>query len=145
MTHLYRPPYAWQLAVILLSFTTVACSDDDDPMEPAAEDPVLVGTWSRINSSFQELDGMTVVVDADETEGVVASTPDNPYMFVVGDLKWQNIVRVSVGEYTFEDLVRESGTGAPSYTPGELSLSADGDSVSASFGTGTFQEWVRVN
>ena len=136
---------SWLTCIILLG-AFAACSDDNDPMEPEPPDRALEGSWSRVNSSFLELDGMVVLVNNTETEGVITSTPANVFMFENGDLKWRSIVRTAVGSYTFEDLVREANTGTQSYVAGEISVSADGDSLAVTFPTtGTFQEWLRVN
>ena len=134
------------LLVALLALLPACGSEDEPIMEPDPVDRSLAGSWSRINSSFQELDGMVVLVDNAETQGVITSTPMNIYMFQGGDLKWRSIANTSVGNYTFEDLIREANTGAMSYVAGQMRVSANGDSLEVSFPTtGTFQEWLRAN
>jgi hypothetical protein len=140
-------PHRWRLAPLaVMALTLAACAGDPAEPESADDDRALAGTWSRINSSFQEIDGMRVQVEAAETEGVITTTPANVYQFQTGDLKWRNIVRLERGTYDFEDLVREANTGTPSYVTGRIRVNAGGDSLSISFPTtGTFQEWIRVN
>ena len=62
----------------------------------------------------------------------------------MGDLKWRNIARVSDRRFSFEDLVRQSGSGAMSYVPGFIDAQPNGTELRLSFPTtGTFQEWQQ--
>jgi hypothetical protein len=86
---------------------------------------------------------MIVEVDAGEVRGVIVSTPANRYRFEAGDLKWANLARTSGGEYRFDDLVRQSGSGNASYIGGVLKAQGQGQ-VDATFPTsGTIQHWRR--
>ena len=69
MFALIRHPLAPRLVLCLAFLTMAACSSDDDPMEPEPSNQELAGSWSRVNSSFTELDGMVVLVDNAETQG----------------------------------------------------------------------------
>jgi hypothetical protein len=131
----HRVLRARRLAGAIVCLALLAgCSDDDPPAGPQMNTRVLAGTWSRINSSFSE------------SEGTIISTPDNIYLFEIGDLKWHSIANVADGEYTFEDLARQANTGTPSYLEGQIEVSADGDSLSVTFTTtATVQSWVRAN
>jgi hypothetical protein len=122
----------------------LSCGSSDDPLEPE-EEFSLAGEWTRINSSFGQLDGMVIRVNSAQTQAAIVSTPANIYMFQVDDVKWRNIVKVEDGEYQFEDLVREANTGAQSHVPGVITVNADDVSLSISFPTtGTFQDWLRA-
>ncbi|HUF69607.1 MAG TPA: hypothetical protein VMM79_13270 [Longimicrobiales bacterium] len=104
----------------------------------------LTGQWTRINSSFGELDGMVVQVNGPESQAVITATPANIYIFQSGDLKWRNIVKVSDDEYEYEALVRQAIAGTQSHIPGLITVN-DGVSISLSFPTtGTFQDWIVV-
>jgi hypothetical protein len=105
---------------------------------------VLAGQWERINSSFVTLDGMVVGVNGDGTRAVIVSTPANPYQFQVNDLKWRSISRVSDTRFSFEDLIRQSGTGAMSYVSGFIVAQANGTELAMTFpSTGTIQQWRK--
>jgi hypothetical protein len=104
----------------------------------------LAGRWERFDSSFPELDGMIVQVDAPEAQGVIVSTPSNRYQFREGDLKWSNVRRTADGEYRFDDLVRQASSGSPSYIAGVLRAQPQGQELQATFpSSGTVQRWRR--
>jgi hypothetical protein len=114
------------------------------PAPPAPPPAVLSGDWERINSSFVTLDGMVVRVSADGTQAVIVSTPSNPFQFQPNDLKWRTITRVSATRFSFEDLVRQSGSGAMSYVSGFIDVQANGTELSMTFpSTGTIQQWRK--
>jgi hypothetical protein len=131
--------------VLLLTLAVlVGCSGSSDPTEPEPEVFSLAGDWVRINSSFGELDGMVVRVEAAQTQALITSTPGNVYQFQIGDLKWRDIVRSAGDRFEFRDLVRAQGSWAQSYVPGVIQANRDGTSISISFPTtGTFQDWRR--
>jgi hypothetical protein len=111
---------------------------------PPAAPFALSGDWERINSTFVTLDGMVVRVSADGIQAVIVSTPANPYQFQVNDLKWRTIARVSSTRFSFEDLVRQSGSGAMSYVSGFIEAQANGTELSMTFpSTGTIQQWRK--
>jgi hypothetical protein len=110
----------------------------------AAESP-LVGQWERAESTYTSLDGMIIEVQADGTSAVILTVPENEYQFTAGDVKWSEIEDTADGEYTFQDLVRDEGSGATSHVEGIISVSDDGTTLTMTFPTtGTTQEWVRV-
>jgi hypothetical protein len=104
----------------------------------------LAGEWVRINSSFAELDGMIVRVSGDGSQALIVSTPANPFRFQPDDLKWRAITRVSATRLQFEDLVRQSGSGAMSYVSGFIEAQPNAVELSMTFPTtGTVQQWRR--
>ena len=106
----------------------------------------LSGDWERINSSFTTLDGMVVRLSNDGTQAVIVTTPANPFQFQPGDLKWRTIARVSDTRFSFEDLVRQSGSGAMSYVSGFIDAQANGTDIAMTFPTtGTVQQWRKRN
>lgn len=114
------------------------------PPPPPPQQFVLDGDWERINSSFTTLDGMVVRVAAGATQAVIVSTPANPFQFQVNDVKWRTIVRVSATRFSFEDLVRQSGTGAMSHVAGFIDVQANGTELAMTFPTtGTIQQWRK--
>lgn len=118
--------------------------ESPDTTAPASVGSPLVGEWERAEGDFSELHGMIVEVGGDGTTAVIVSVPENPYQFVVGDVKWDQIEETGDGEFTFQDLVREENTGATSTTEGVITLSEDGNTIEITFpATGTVQEWVR--
>lgn len=138
-----RPSRRYAAAFLACLALAAACGSSEDPVEPEVFS--LSGDWTRINSSFGQLDGMVIRVNSAETQAQITSTPSNIYMFQTGDVKWRNIVQVADGRYEFDDLVREANTGAQSHVPGIITVNADGVSLSISFPTtGTFQEWLRA-
>ena len=87
---------------------------------------------------------MIVEVQGDGGSAVIVTVPENPFQFVVGDVKWDQIEATGEGEFTFQDLVRQENTGATSTVEGVITLGADGNSLEINFpATGTVQEWVR--
>lgn len=117
---------------------------DPGSTAPASVGSPLIGQWERAEGDFSELHGMIVEVGGDGTTAVILSVPDNPYQFVVGDVKWDHIEETGDGEFTFQDLVREESTGTTSTTEGVIKLSEDGNTIEITFpDTGTVQEWVR--
>lgn len=113
---------------------------------PATVGSPLVGSWERAEGDFSELHGMVVEVQGDGASAVIVSVPENPYQFVVGDVKWEQIESTDDGGFTFQDLVREENTGATSTVEGIITLSDDGTTLQISFpDTGTTQEWVRAD
>jgi hypothetical protein len=132
------------LVVSILS----ACSSSDpvgsgSSTVPSEEETSLAGRWERAESTFTSLDGMVVEVAADGGSAVVIAVPDNEFQFQEGDVKWRMIEPMGEGRWSFEDLVRESGSGATSWVSGEMSLAEDGAALEMTFSTGTTQEWVR--
>jgi len=104
----------------------------------------LTGEWVRINSSFVDLDGMVVRVSGDGRQAQIVSAPANPYRFQADDVKWRSITRVSSTRFSFEDLVRQSGSGAMSYVAGFIDAQPNAAELSMTFpSTGTVQQWRR--
>lgn len=111
---------------------------------PATVGSPLVGTWERAEGDFSELIGMVVEVQGDGGSAVIVTVPENPYQFVVGDVKWDQIEASDDGGFTFQDLVRQENTGATSTVEGVITLSDDANTIEITFpDTGTVQEWVR--
>jgi hypothetical protein len=143
----------WQACAVLALTVALLASgckssptepDDDDENNPPPTRLVLTGDWERINSSFSSLDGMVVRVNSSETQALIVSTPANPFQFAPNDLKWRNVVRVSDTRFSFEDLVRESGTGAMSYVAGFIDSRANHTELNMTFPTtGTVQQWKK--
>jgi hypothetical protein len=138
--------------LLLLSFTPGCTSSPAAPTPPPTPNPtpapasqfVLSGTWQRTNSTFATLDGMVVEVSADGTQAVITAMPANPYQFQVGDVKWRNITRESATRFAFEDLVRQSGSGAMSYVAGFIDAQPGGSELAMTFpSTGTLQQWRK--
>jgi hypothetical protein len=87
---------------------------------------------------------MVVRVSTDSTQALITSTPANPYHFRTDDVKWRRITRMSDTRFSFEDLVRQSGSGAMSYVAGFIDARAGGTELSMTFPTtGTEQQWRR--
>jgi hypothetical protein len=127
--------------LLALAFALLGCGSDQ---EGESSEP-LVGQWERAESTFTSLDGMVIEVQPDGTSAVIATVPDNEFGFVPGDVKWRNIEIAADQEYSFEDLVREEGSGATSYVAGVIAVGPDGNTLEMTFpATGTVQEWVRV-
>lgn len=129
------------VASILLLVVVSACGPGEggDATEP------LVGQWERAESTFTSLDGMVIEVQGDGSTAIIATVPDNEFGFVAGDVKWRNIEVLAENEYSFEDLVREEGSGATSYVEGVITVGSEGNTLEMDFPTtGTVQEWVRV-
>jgi hypothetical protein len=104
----------------------------------------LSGEWVRVNSSFTELDGMVVRVSSNGTQAVIVSTPANAFQFWVDDMKWRAITRVSSTRFSFDDLVRQSGSGAMSYVAGFIEAQPGSTELAMTFPTtGTVQQWRR--
>jgi hypothetical protein len=104
----------------------------------------LSGEWVRVNSSFTELDGMVVRVSSNGTQAVIVSTPANAFQFRVDDMKWRAITRVSSTRFSFDDLVRQSGSGAMSYVAGFIEAQPGSTELAMTFPTtGTVQQWRR--
>jgi hypothetical protein len=144
----------WCTALVL-AVVLSACGGDSGPAAPTSPTPappvtpppsqfILSGDWVRVNSTFAELDGMVVRVSADATQALITSTPANPYQFRADDVKWRRITRVSDTRFSFEDLVRQSGSGAMSYVAGFIDAQPGGTELSMTFPTtGTVQQWRR--
>ena len=133
--------------VLVLALAVPACGSDEPAGTTGSDAPgsVLAGQWERAESSFTSLDGMVIEVNADGTEAVILSVPDNEFQFQAGDVKWRSIEPTGDEEFSFEDLVREEGSGATSYVEGVITVTGD-DSLEMTFPTtGTVQEWVRVS
>jgi hypothetical protein len=104
----------------------------------------LSGEWVRVNSSFTELDGMVVRVSSNGTQAVIVSTPANAFQVRVDDMKWRAITRVSSTRFSFDDLVRQSGSGAMSYVAGFIEAQPGSTELAMTFPTtGTVQQWRR--
>lgn len=130
-----------------LVISVAACGSDEptDTTVPAGPGASLAGQWERAESSFTSLDGMIIEVGADGTEAIILTVPDNEFQFQAGDVKWRSIEPTGDNEFSFEDLVREEGTGATSYVEGVIAVTGD-DTLEMTFPTtGTVQEWVRVS
>ncbi len=129
--------------VILL----MACGSDEPTSTTVAagsDGGSLVGQWERAESSFSSLDGMIIEVQPDGTQAVIVTVPENEFQFQAGDVKWRSIESTGDSEYSFEDLVREEGTGETSHVVGVITVTDD-DTLEMTFPTtGTVQEWVRV-
>ena len=134
--------------MLTLALIISACSGEDDADTTTTEGPpdatTLVGAWERVGGDFSELTGMVVTVASEGADGIITSTPTNQYGFVVGDIKWASIVEIEVGEYSFDDLLRETANESTSYVPGTLVVAADGATLEMSFDRGTIQEWRRT-
>jgi hypothetical protein len=132
---------------LALALAIAACGSDEPAGTTTSDAPggVLAGQWERAESSFTSLDGMVIEVNADGTEAVILTVPDNEFQFQAGDVKWRSIEPTGDGEFSFEDLVREEGSGATSYVEGVITVTGD-DTLEMTFPTtGTVQEWVRVS
>ncbi len=133
------------LLLVAVALVTTACSASEETTTTVvAEEPAvsLSGEWERVDSTFASLDGMVIRIDSGGTEAIIVSVPDNEFQFAAGDVKWRNIERTSDTEFTFEDLVREAGSGATSYIEGVLTVDPDGTRLEATFPTSsTIQEW----
>lgn len=158
---MHTPARSRSLAsVVVLGLILAACSPaDSEPTTTAAPSttspapdttapgagPDLSGRWQRTESTYESLDGMVVEVIEEGREAVIVEVPDNPFQFVVGDIKWRSIALQPDGTYLFEDLVREEGSGTESYIAGVIAVGDDGDTLEMTFPTsGTVQSWARV-
>ncbi|HEU4894939.1 MAG TPA: hypothetical protein VFT85_03785, partial [Acidimicrobiia bacterium] len=122
------------MALVALVLALTACGADADSG--------LAGQWERSESSFTSLDGMIIEVQADGTEALIVTVPENEFQFVVGDVKWRSIESTGDDTYSFEDLVREEGSGATSYVEGIITVTDEGTLEMTFPTTGTVQEWV---
>jgi hypothetical protein len=133
--------------LLVLSALLAACGSDEpvgtsSTLAPS-ERAVLAGQWERAESSFTSLDGMIIEVQPDGGQAVILTVPENEYQFVAGDVKWRSIEATDAG-FSFEDLVREEGSGATSYVEGVITVTEEGTLEMTFPTTGTVQEWVRV-
>jgi len=125
-----------------------ACSSEDagqTTTEAPTDAPSVVGSWERVGGDFSELRGMVVMVSGEGSDGLITSTPDNQYGFVVGDVKWTTITGTGPGEYAFDDLLRETANDSTSYVPGMMIIGADGTTLEMSFDSGITQDWAKVD
>jgi hypothetical protein len=143
------------VVVIAVGACSDASTEDTQAAAPSTTSPPvattvaggspLVGQWERAQSTYTSLDGMIIEVQADGASAVILTVPENEYQFVAGDVKWSEIESNADGDYTFQDLVRDEGSGATSHVEGIISVSEDGNTLTMTFPTtGTTQEWVRV-
>ena len=110
---------------------------------PIPEEFDIIGTWERVESNNQSLDGMQVTVHQDETEGEIISSPSTG-SFPVGELKWREIEKISEHEYVFQDRFSD-GT----YDESALFILAYGNElIIGNFNEsnlGSFQRWIRID
>jgi hypothetical protein len=137
-----------RIAPLLVLSALLAACGSDEPVGTSStvapsERAVLAGQWERAESSFTSLDGMIIEVQPDGGQAVILTVPENEYQFVAGDVKWRSIEATDAG-FTFEDLVREEGSGATSYVEGVITVTEEGTLEMTFPTTGTVQEWVRV-
>jgi hypothetical protein len=137
-----------RIAPLLVLSALLAACGSDEPVGTSStvapsERAVLAGQWERAESSFTSLDGMIIEVQPDGGQAVILTVPENEYQFVAGDVKWRSIEATDAG-FSFEDLVREEGSGATSYVEGVITVTEEGTLEITFPTTGTVQEWVRV-
>jgi hypothetical protein len=137
-----------RIALLLVLSVLLAACVSDEPVGTSStvapsERAVLAGQWERAESSFTSLDGMIIEVQPDGGQAVILTVPENEYQFVAGDVKWRSIEATDAG-FSFEDLVREEGSGATSYVEGVITVTEEGTLEMTFPTTGTVQEWVRV-
>jgi hypothetical protein len=137
-----------RIAPLLVLSALLAACGSDEPVGTSStvapsERAVLAGQWERAESSFTSLDGMIIEVQPDGGQAVILTVPENEYQFVAGDVKWRSIEATDAG-FSFEDLVREEGSGATSYVEGVITVTEGGTLEMTFPTTGTVQEWVRV-
>jgi hypothetical protein len=137
-----------RIAPLLVLSALLAACGSDEPVGTSStvapsERAVLAGQWERAESSFTSLDGMIIEVQPDGGQAVILTVPENEYQFVSGDVKWRSIEATDAG-FSFEDLVREEGSGATSYVEGVITVTEEGTLEMTFPTTGTVQEWVRV-
>jgi hypothetical protein len=137
-----------RIAPLLVLSALLAACGSDEPVGTSStvapsERAVLAGQWERAESSFTSLDGMIIEVQPDGGQAVILTVPENEYQFVAGDVKWRSIEATDAG-FSFEDLVREEGSGATSYVEGVITVTEEGTLEMTFPTTGTVQEWVRV-
>jgi len=102
----------------------------------------LIGTWKRVESNNSSLDGMQVVVDNANAEGIIVNTPNTS--FPVNGLKWKNIDSVGSYEYEVDDLDAQGNYIAMSL----FILSHGNQLIIGNFknsGAGSMQRWERVD
>jgi PKD repeat protein len=102
----------------------------------------IVGTWERVESNYEPLNGMQVTVYEDEEEGIVIYTPSSSYM--EDDIKWRSIEKLSEHEYVFEDRFTDGN-----YAESSIFILAYGNElIIGNFNesdAGSFQRWERID
>lgn len=125
--------------------TTTRPTTTTTTMAPQAGPAGLIGIWERTGGNYSVLQGMVVEVDEDLTQGMIVSTPRNPYRFEIGDVKWSDITEVSGERLRIRDLVREADTGRSSWLTGVITMAEDRRTLDIEFpSTGTLQVWTRI-
>ena len=147
-----RPALRITLLTVLL--LAVSACGSDEPADTTVTVPAtsqaalftLTGQWERAEtSSFSSLTGMVVEVQTDGTEALIVTVPENEFQFQAGDVKWRSIQSTGTNEYSFEDLVRQEGSGATSYVDGIITVTGEGTLEMSFPTTATTQDWVRVS
>ena len=78
---------------LLISFLFLSCNHQDK----------LIGKWERIGDRFS---GMQIIVKNENGsfKAEMIKTTDSIIGFVIGDIKWKNIKKITNDKYEFEDL-----------------------------------------
>lgn len=119
-------------AVVLGPLRGVSCSSGEPSGQHLIDvsgrrDTSLPGEWQRAESTFTRLDGMVVEVQSDESDGLMVAEPEGEFQSQERDVRWRSIEPTGEGEWSFEDLVREAGSGETSYVPGVITFALDGN------------------
>lgn len=130
----------------MLLFTvliTVSVSCSSDSLEPDNNPPQqtyplddLQGNWIRIGGNNPTNNGMKINVNNDA--GTITDAQQSNFM--IGDIKWKDIVGQGSGNYTHQELGSDYN-----YYPAAISLGVD-DTLRVDVnnsGAGNIQKWVR--
>ncbi|MFL0354730.1 hypothetical protein [Xanthomarina sp. GH4-25] len=129
------------LFMALLSILAVSCTTDSlDPNEEEQQQTYplddLQGDWIRIGGNNPVNNGMKINVNTD----LGKITDPQQSGFMIGDIKWYNIVGQGSGNYTHEELGSDYN-----YYPATIKFGVD-DTLRVNVnnsGAGNIQKWVR--
>lgn len=111
------------------------CTSKCDPIN--AE---LTGRWERIDGDNSPFNGM--VVEFVGTSAPLLTIPSTAPGFIIGDLKWRNVVKERDGVFVLQD--RDSAGG---YVNSRILIMADGKEMMLSaqrISAGSYQKWKRL-
>ncbi len=126
------------LAIVLVGLNLLSCTSGQSSIE---------GKWVRIGDDYA---GMIISVRRlnNGFEGELIEAGDSYPKFLVGDIKWKDIVNVAEGEYRFRDLFKAGTYGTSSFR--EARMMVNGDTLNTRLLSqtrgeiGSNQVWIRL-
>ncbi|MDP1623783.1 MAG: hypothetical protein Q8M08_15765 [Bacteroidales bacterium] len=115
----------------------------------------LVGNWERYGDRFEGMK-IHVVKEGESFKASIVFVTDSIKLggFVVGDIKWKNIKKITDNKYEFEDLAKKQSIYTdkfePSYVLANLEMITDDEIHTRNFSKGleaigTEQTWKRAS